>query len=153
MPFTVHGLSPEPFLPLYGLSDAELIERRARRVIADGAGYPERIELRDAEPGTTLLLVNYEHQPADTPFQSRHAVYIREGATEARSFDGLPDVLRRRLLSLRGFSADGMLVDADACEGKDAENMIERLLGNERIDYLHAHAARPGCYLARIDRL
>ena len=120
MPFTVHGLSPEPFLPLYGLSDAELIERRARRVIADGAGYPERIELRDAEPGTTLLLVNYEHQPADTPFQ---------------------------------FSADGMLVDADACEGKDAENMIERLLGNERIDYLHAHAARPGCYLARIDRL
>ena len=25
-------------------------------------------------------------------------------------------------------------------------------LGDPRIDYIHAHCAKPGCYLARIDR-
>ncbi len=152
MPFTVTGLSPDPFIPLYGLSDAELAEQRALRVVADGPGFPERIELRDAEPGETLLLVNYEHQPADTPFRSSYAVYVREGATEPQSVDGLPEVLRRRLLSLRAFSADGMLVDGDVTEGSTAEPLIERMLADESVAYIHAHAARYGCYLARIDR-
>ena len=152
MNFTVSGLSPEPFLPLYGLSEEELAKHRARRVVAGASGFPERIELRDAQAGETLLLVNYEHQGADTPYRASHAVYVREGATESRSFDGLPDVLRRRLLSLRGFSAHGMMVEADVVDGSEAEPVIERLLGDPRIDYVHAHSAKPGCYLARIDR-
>lgn len=152
MHIIVTGISPQPFLPLYGMSDSELAANRARRVTADGPGYPERVELRDAAPGETLLLVNYEHQPAETPFRASHAIYIREGATEAASVAGLPDVLRRRLLSLRGFSADGMLVDADVGDGQAANSVIERLFANGAVDYVHAHAARPGCYLARIDR-
>ena len=152
MNFTVHGLSPEPFLPLYGLSDDELAARRARRVVVDGTGFPERIEMRDAQAGETLLLVNFEHQSADTPYRASHAVYVREGATETWSGDHLPEVLRQRLLSLRAFSADGSMVDADVIEGRDAEQLIERLLGDERVAYIHAHYARPGCYAARIDR-
>jgi hypothetical protein len=152
MQITVTGISPEPFLPLYGMTDAELAANRARRIIADGPGYPERIELRDAEPGETLLLVNHEHQPAETPFRASHAIYIREGASAAVSVQGLPDVLRRRLLSLRGFSVEGMLIDAEVADGAGAEPVIARLFDNRSVDYIHAHAARPGCYLARIDR-
>ena len=152
MPFTVTGLSPEPFLPLYGLPDAELAAHRARRVIAGEAGFPERVELRDATPGEALLLVNYEHQAADTPYRSSHAVYVREGATEAWSGDHVPEVMRRRLLSLRAFSADCMMLDADVVEGSAAEGLIERQLANPDVAYLHAHYARPGCYAARIDR-
>jgi hypothetical protein len=152
MPFTVTGLSPEPFVPLFGLSDEALAQRLARRVVVNGTGFPERIEMRDAEPGETLLLVNYEHQPADTPYRSSHAVYVREGASEAWNGDALPEVMRKRLLSLRGFSADGHMVEADVAEGAEAEALIERLLGNDRIAYIHAHYARPGCYAARIDR-
>ena len=152
MNFTVHGLSPEPFLPLYGLGDAELAQRRARRVIADGSGFPERIEMRDAEPGETLLLVNFEHQPADTPYRSSHAVYIREGATERWSGAHLPEVMCKRLLSLRGFSIDESIVAADVVEGREAEPLIERLFGDPAVAYIHAHYARPGCFAARIDR-
>ena len=152
MNFTVHGLSPEPFQPLYGLSDDELAARRARRVVVDGTGFPERIEMRDAQAGETLLLVNFEHQSADTPYRASHAVYVREGATETWSGDHLPEVLRQRLLSLRAFSADGSMVEADVIEGREAEQVIERLLGDERVAYIHAHYARPGCYAARIDR-
>ena len=152
MNFTVRGLSPEPFLPLYGLGDDELAERRARRIVVSGSGFPERIEMRDAEPGETLLLVNFEHQPADTPYRSSHAVYVREGATETWVGDNLPEVMRKRLLSLRGFSADGSMVDADVVEGREAELVIERLFSDPAVAYIHAHSARPGCYLARIDR-
>ena len=152
MNFTVSGLSPEPFLPLYGLSDAELAERRARRVMVDGSGFPERIEMRDATPGETLLLVNFEHQSADTPYRSSHAVYVREGATERWTGSHLPEVMRKRLLSLRGFSADGMMVDADVVDGAEAEPAIERLFADPAVAYLHAHYAKPGCYAARIDR-
>jgi hypothetical protein len=121
-------------------------------VVVDGPGFPERIEMRDAEPGETLLLVNYQHQSAASPYRSSHAVYVREGATENWSGDHLPDVMRQRLLSLRGFWADGSMVDADVVEGRDAEPIIERLFENRAIAYIHAHYARPGCYAARIDR-
>ena len=152
MNFTVSGLSPEPFLPLYGLGDNELAERRAQRVVVNGSGFPERIEMRDAQPGETLLLVNFEHQPADTPYRSSHAVYVREGATETWVGDHLPEVMRKRLLSLRGFSAGGSMVDADVAEGREAEPVIERLFGDPSVAYIHAHYAKPGCYAARIDR-
>jgi hypothetical protein len=152
MNYTVRGLSPEPFIPLYGLGDEELAKRRARRVVVDGAGFPERVEMRDAEPGETLLLVNFEHQDADTPYLSSHAIYVREGATETWSGDHLPEVMRKRLLSLRAFSAEGSMIDADVVEGREAEPVIERLLGNPEVAYIHAHYAKPGCYAARIDR-
>ena len=152
MNFAVAGLSPEPFVPLYGLPDADLAACRAKRVIVNGPGFPERIEMRDAEPGETLLLVNYEHQGADTPYRSSHAIYIREGAAKAWSGVALPEVMRRRLLSLRGFSADGMMVEADVVEGSVAEPVIHRIFGNADVSYIHAHYARPGCYAARIDR-
>lgn len=152
MAFLISGLSPEPFRHLYGLGDEQLAAHRAQRVMVDGPGFPERIEMRDAEPGETLLLVNYEHQAADTPFRASHAVYVREGAEQAWSGSEIPAVLRGRLLSLRGFSADGMLVDADVTDGAEAGPCIERLLTNPAIAYLHAHFAKPGCYAARIDR-
>ena len=152
MSYVVTGLSPEPFLPLYGLSDVALAKRLARRVVVDGPGFPERIEMRDAEPGETLLLVNFEHQSADTPYRSSHAIYVREGATERWIGDRLPEVMRKRLLSLRGFTADGSMADADVVDGRAAEPVIQRLLGNPAIAYIHAHYAKPGCYAARIDR-
>src|SRR5262249_26987467 len=60
MSFRITGLSPDPFRPLFGLPDEELARHGARRYRADAKpGYPDRVELRDAEPGETLLLVNY----------------------------------------------------------------------------------------------
>ena len=152
MSFIVTGLSPDPFKRLYGLSDEALAKHRARRVIAGESGFPERIELRDATPGETLLLVNFEHQDADTPYRSSHAIYVREGAEQAWRGDKVPEVMRKRLLSLRAFTADGMMVEADVVDGADAESLIEKQLANPAVSYIHAHYARPGCYAARIDR-
>lgn len=154
MSFRITGLSPAPFLPLFALDDAALAARGIERRQVDAfPAFPDRIELRDAEPGETVLLLNFEHQAAATPYRSAHAIFVCEGATTAfDAIDVVPDVLRRRTLSLRAFDAAHRMVDADLVEGAAAETLIERLLGDARVAYLHAHYARRGCYAARIDR-
>ena len=155
MSFRISGLSPEPFRHLFGLTDEALKAHGAVRCIADAShGYPERIELRDAAIGESLLLVNYMHQPADTPYRSSHAIYVREGVREAYSaVNEVPDTIHRRIMSLRAFDRDHMLIGAELANGDEIREAIERLLADERTDYLHAHYARHGCYAARIDRL
>jgi hypothetical protein len=155
MSFRVTGLDPSPFVALYGLADDRLRARGARRVQVDATrGVPDRVELRDLEPGEVALLVNHLHQPADTPYRASHAIYVREGATAARCVDGrLPTVMAVRLLSLRAFDAAHMMVDADVVHGAVAAPRIDAMLADPRVAYLHAHYAKPGCYAARIDRL
>ena len=154
MSFRIRALPEAPFAPLFALSDAELRPHRAVRQIVDRTpGFPCRVSLRDAEVGETVLLVHHEHQNADTPYQSGHAIYVRAGAVEARPALGeVPEVLRRRLLSVRAFDADGMMVDADVVDGQALEPVIARLFGDARVAYLHLHNAKPGCYAARVDR-
>jgi hypothetical protein len=60
--------------------------------------------------------------------------------------------MRRRLLSLRAFDDKGMMIDADVAPGAEAEPIIERLLGDARTAYVHAHYAKRGCFAARIER-
>ena len=154
MQYRVRGLSPDVFTPLFGLSDKDLAARGARRCVADARpGFPDRIELRDATPGQSLILLNYEHQPANTPYRASHAIFVREGA--GRAFDAvneIPEVLRIRAISLRAFDAAHMMLDAELLHGQRLAEGIERLFGNEAVAYLHAHYAKRGCYAARIER-
>jgi hypothetical protein len=154
MAFRISGLSPEPFRHLYGLSDAELAQRGVKRYVVDSpAGFPDRIEMRDASPGETVLLLNHVCQPADTPYRASHAIFVREGADKTYDrVDEVPDVMRSRLLSLRAFDKDGMMLDADVVEGRDIESVIARFFANPGVAYIHAHNARRGCYSGRIDR-
>lgn len=154
MSYRITGLDPAPFRPLYGLSDAALAAHGVQRHVADARpGFPDRIEVRDAEPGERLLLLNYVHQPADTPYRASHAIYVREGAeTPFDRVDEIPDALRVRPISLRAFNAAGDMVDADLVAGEQLEGVIHRFLANGEVEYLHAHYARRGCYAARIDR-
>jgi hypothetical protein len=154
MSFRVTGLDPAPFVPLYGLSDAELAARGVRRYQVDAhPGFPDRVELRDLMPGETALLLNYEHQSADTPYRSRHAIFVREGAAQAfTAVDTLPEVIRVRPISLRAFDAAGEMVDADLADGAALVPVIERFLARDDVAYCHAHYAKRGCYAARIER-
>ena len=154
MSFQITGLDAAPFRRFYGLSDDELQSFGVKRLIADTSpGFPDRIELRDVEQGEALLLLNYLHQPADTPYRASHAIFVREWAeTPYRAVDEIPDVLRIRPISLRAFDDTGDMVDADLISGDDLEPTIECLLADPGAAYIHAHYAKRGCYAARIDR-
>ena len=152
MDFRITGLPAERFTELFSLSDEELKARGALRTIAENNGYPCRVSLTDATPGDEVILVNFEHHAVDTPYRSTFAVYVRPGERTYDEVNQVPIQLRKRLLSLRGYDAAGMLIDADVIVGAQLESGLEKMFARERIQYLHAHFARPGCYAARIVR-
>ena len=153
MSFRVLGLSPAPFRPLFAMHDARLHSLGARRVIADDPRMPCRVSLEHAQLGDELLLLNFEHQPANTPYRSTHAIYVRRVATQAfDAVDTVPDVLRSRLLSIRAFDGQHMMIDAEVCEGTEAAGLFERFLADPQTSYLHVHNAKRGCYAARVER-
>lgn len=154
MSFRITGLDPAPFAHLFGLSDEALAAHGAVRYVAQPAStLPDRVEVRDLAPGETALLVNYTHQPADTPYRASHAIFVREGAEAPfDAIDTVPQAMRTRPLSLRAFDAAHMIVDGDLVDGRDAEVLIERFLANPQVAYIQAHYAKRGCYAARIER-
>ena len=154
MSYVVSGLPLDLFRPLFGLPDEVLAQRGIiRRLVDAPSGFPCRVTLEDAQPGETVLLLNYEHQPADTPYRSRHAIYVSEQAQETRVCRGvLPGALtNRKHISLRAFDAAGMMLDAEVAPGSALEPAIQRLLATPDVAYLHAHNAGMGCFAARID--
>lgn len=153
MNFRIQGLPPEPFAPLFALTDAELARRRAMRVAVTARhAFPCRVSLSDAEPGQEVILLHYEHHPVDTPFRASHAIYVREGEQLYDTVGQVPAMLRRRLLSLRGFDAAGMLRDAEVIDGGILQDGINKLFEDPAVAYLHLHFARQGCYAARVVR-
>lgn len=155
MNFRITGLDPAPFAHLRHLSDQALAAQHASRHVADAPhAFPCRISLTDAEPGETLILLNHEHLPVDSPYRSRHAIYVNERSRSQAVFESrVPDQLQRRLLSVRGFDAAHMMLDAEVVDGTALEREIARQFANARIAFLHVHVARRGCYAARVDRI
>ncbi len=153
MTFQISALSPAPFASLFGLDDDNLAAHHALRRVADGPGFPCRVSLEDATPGETVLLINYEHQPAATPYRSRHAIWVREGAAQAFPEPGeVPGQLRSRLLAVRAFDAAGMIIAAEIVEGENLAPLAQQMLYDPAAAYLHLHFAKHGCYAARVDR-
>ena len=154
MGYRVIGLAANQFQHLYGLSDEELAKHGARRYTVDKKpGFPDRIEVRDAELGEKVLLLNYVHQAADNPYRASHAIFVREGATDCYdSSDVIPEVMRVRPISLRAFNANDEMVDADVVGGENLEAVIHRFFDRIEVQYLHAHYAKRGCYAAKIER-
>jgi hypothetical protein len=142
------------FEALFSMTEQQLAQRDAVRVVSDGrSGYPCRVSLQDAQVGESLILLNYEHLAVASPYRSRHAIYVREAATQAAlDVNEVPALFRSRLLSLRAFDARGMMKAAEVAPGTAIENLIEEMFANDATEYLHVHYAKPGCYAARVDR-
>ena len=155
MDYIVSGLPLAPFQSLFGLDETELRARGITRMTADAKpGYPCRITLEDAEPGETLLLVNWRHLDADSPYRSDGPIFVRESAIatcEVRN--AIPEQQRSRLLSVRAYDGGGWMRDAEVIEGAELESLVERFFADPQVAFLHVHNARRGCYACRIDRL
>lgn len=155
MSFSISGLPAAEFTPLFGLSDEDLNSRGVIRRTADAKpGYPCRVTLEDAEPGETLLLLNYESHKAETPYRSSYAIFVRENRTEAVHFvDEIPPVLLGRPIALRLFNERGHLIGADLIlPTGDVRARIEAAFAAPEVSYIHAHNAAHGCFAAEIKR-
>lgn len=153
MTYSIRGLSPEPFVPLFALDDAGLAAINARRVIATAdRGFPCRISLDDAKAGEELILLHHISHDVETPYRSAYAIYVRPNVAAASYCDELPPVFEGRPLALRAFDAGGMLQTARLAGPGEADGAIRDLFDDEAISYIDAHNAAHGCFAARIER-
>jgi len=109
---------------------------------------------RDAQPGEVSILLHWEpHAAPASLYRASGPIFVRQGATETASFaNRVPEQQRIRLLSVRAYDADGIMLDAEVAPGAELEALVERFFRRPEVAYLHAHNARRGCYSCRVDR-
>ena len=152
--FQLIGLPYEPFARLFRLSDSELRELNAKRVLADSKpGYPCRVSLIDAEIGEQLLLLPYEHQPAQSPYKSSGPIFVRKDAVQRAVEPGMiPDYVGTRLMSVRAYDAQHQMIDAAVCAGSEVGAAIQRVFSGPAAAYIHLHNANRGCFSCTVHR-
>ena len=118
MSFRIAGLDPAPFRRLHELTDADLAAQGVRRVrVTQKHAAPCRISLDDAEIGESVLLLSYLHQGADTAYRQQGPIFVRDTERRFEARDAIPPALARRPLSVRGFDAEHMMIEAELCDG------------------------------------
>jgi hypothetical protein len=154
MAFRITALAAETFAPLHTLDDDTLRARGMRRLVADEKpGFPCRVSLVDAEPGERVILLPFTHHDVDSPYRGAGPIFVREAAVTATpAADEIPALLRPRLLSLRAYDRDAMMIGCEVVEGRDLEAAIARQFADPAAAYLHVHNARPGCFNCAIER-
>jgi hypothetical protein len=154
MGFQISGLPIESFKNLLtmdsaGLSAAGIVEL----CVEEEQCWPCRVTLQDAVPGERVLLFNYRHLAAESPYAASGPIVVRRVAERTRvAVNEVPQQQRSRLLSVRAYDERHWIVDADVTPGTGLADVIERFLADPRVAYLHLHNARHGCYSARVDR-
>jgi hypothetical protein len=154
MTFCMQGLDGAPFARLFSLDDSLLAAMGVHRVRADEAdAYPCRVSLRRVGLGEELLLLNHVHQPDPaSPYRAGGPIFISRAAETGFYRDELAPILRDKLLSLRAYDANALIIDAEVTEGDEIRRVIERFLANPAVAHVDAHFARRGCFAARIER-
>lgn len=128
--FQIVGIGHEPFEHLFNLTDEQL-----------------------KAVGDELLLLPYEHHPSASPYRSAGPIFIRRGATQQRLPAGhVPGYVTRRVISLRAYDTQGMMVDAAVCEGSAVQTGIVRCFNDNQVAYLQLHNAMRGCFSCQVNR-
>lgn len=152
MTYRIKGLDPSPYRPLFTLSEGALAEHGIVRMnVTDQPGFPCRVSLTDRPVGESVLLLHHVSHDVSGPYRASHAIFVAD-AEQAEFVDTVPPVFARRVLSLRGFDDDGMMVDALITQPGDADGAIRQLFDKPEIANIHAHNAARGCFSARIER-
>lgn len=152
--FRLEPLPIEEFSPLFKLSDAELHARSAKWLVANAKpGYPCRVTLADAEVGERVLATPFVHHDVQSPYRASGPVFVRETAQTAHLAVGeIPIMFHRRLLSLRAYDSEGMMIAAKVVRGTELEQAIVEHFETREVEYQHIHNASVGCFDCAVRR-
>ncbi len=112
------------------------------------------MSLEEAAAGDELLLLPFEHQPANSPYRASGPIFVRRNvARRALPVDTVTPYVTSRLISVRAYDARHLIVDAAVCEGTQVAGEIRRQFANREVEYIHLHNARRGCFSCRVERV
>ena len=65
----------------------------------------------------------------------------------------IPKMLLHRLLSIRIYNKEGMMIDACTVQGKEVAGQIQDSLSDAAAAYIDIHNSGPGCYNYEVVRV
>lgn len=152
----IEGLDPAPFAPLFALSDEALMQRGIRRVFASdnpGINYPCRVSLDYPAAGEELLLLNHRHlDKPGSPYRAEGPVFIRRAARRYARSGVYPPIAMQRMMALRAYDAEGMMLDAEVAEKDGLKAQVAAWLARPEVAHVDVHSMRRGCFFCRIER-
>ena len=90
----------------------------------------------------------------DSPYRASGPIFVRVGAVAAKLAPGeVPPYVTARLISLRAYDAQHLMVAAEVCAGEAVADQLARLFERGDVEYVQLHNARPGCYSCEARRV
>jgi hypothetical protein len=122
-----------------------------RQVIADGP-YPCRRCLSNADMGDHLQLLPYDPFTVESPYAGEGPIFVHaDGCQPSHLAPGeLPEQVHGRVLSVRSYDQDAMMLAAEVVPGEQLGECATRLL-EQPAAFLHVHFAGPGCFAFRVE--
>ncbi len=128
-----------------------------RMTASDPRGFPCRHCLRLAEPGEAMLLGSYNLPRPRGIYWTPSPIFVH--AKDCARFEAenvvAPIIALNFLASVRAYDeADQCLYElGQVCAGADIEAPLRRALDDPRTAFVNVHTARPGCLLARVEKI
>ena len=146
--FQILSLAGKLFSSYFNMCTKELQDVGAYLFLSDECPcYPCRVSLEDAKVGERVLALEYTHHAVQGPYKSSGPIFVRENAKEAKlSGNEIPDMLKHRFLSVRGYSDRGIMIEAETTPGSHLKTALIQQFQNKHVEYIHIHNASPGCF-------
>ena len=128
-------------------------QRAARLVTLEEPGAPCRSCLQAAAAGDRMWLLSYQPFRGESFYAVPSPIYLHaDSCTPYECAGELPALVRTGERAVRSYDAGHGLVDGLVASGAEIETAIEKLLADDRVEYLHVYSATAGCYTCRVDR-
>ncbi len=130
-------------------------DERGHRIktLRDEERHQCRVCLQLTEPGDPYLLGSYTPFERDSAYAETGPIFIHQKS--CRPWDsegGYPNEFPRNDVVLRAYNEAGSIQDAEWVGDREVEDVIEEILDNPRVDFIHARNSTYGCFMFRVDR-
>jgi hypothetical protein len=115
-------------------------------------GYPCRHCLRWAQPGERVILFPYASIPAGHPYSEIGPIFVHAEPCERYSATWEYPADFRNGRAFRAYDADYNMIDAEVANGREPEEVIEKLFQISKTAFVDARSVTRGCFTFRIQR-
>ncbi|HEX7030638.1 MAG TPA: DUF1203 domain-containing protein [Gammaproteobacteria bacterium] len=121
--------------------------------VLDGGRHQCRQCLRLSQPGEPVLLIAHRPFSSRQPYAETGPVFVHERDCESYPhIHAWPSGFPRDKVVLRAYDERERIAGAQAVGGRRVEDVIDEMLNDEKIAFLHARNLGYGCYMFRIER-
>ena len=112
------------------------------RTVDKAGGFPCRRCLSDGQVGDTMYLIPYNPFPTDakdSPYQGPGPIFVHANDCIKYSKTEVSEQQRKRMLNLRAYDGEHMMVDSATLPGDGLVEKAEHMFADEKVGYLHVH--------------